>query len=91
MTRPSPVKRVIMGLAITMSIPIATRTRAKPTLKLTRITNPRAIRFTAKAIINTTNASGQGTSPPEIPKEKRLPRETSEALEGGGVFSISNP
>jgi hypothetical protein len=88
-TLPSPVKRVITGLATTRRIPIATSTLAKPMLKLTRITNPRVIRFKAMAINSTINASGQGTNPPEIPRDKRLPRDTSEVLEGKGVCKIS--
>jgi hypothetical protein len=88
-TWPSPVRCVIRGLATTRRIPITTSTLASPTLKLSRMTNPNVTLFKAMAISKTTRASGHGTNPPEMPSDRRLPRETSEARRRPGASDAS--
>ena len=67
--RPSPVKRSITGFAITIRIPIATKTAASPNEKAHRIIRPHTSLPRLMANKSPMSASTHGTMPPEIPSD----------------------
>jgi len=69
-----PGKRSRNGCAVTMRIPIAIRTNARPKLNATRIRRPKVILLIASVSKSRIKASGHGTIPPENPREIRVAR-----------------